>query len=293
MKLKQVTTAGKPNDEALIRLLFSYSRRKSDFIGRIIDMKTKIPAIRNIVNAAIDPLYTEYNPEFALGNHSVGRYAYNEVLPVNLSLADITMSLALVPTGSGKSMTIMNLAHSVIFKNLPDENIAIITPKRNSEWRNLVPLNIGNILYFTKENFFFQPLEEINNVSMQDNARNFVSIFVSEMRFMEGVASYLYDCIIELKTKNKDCNLFDLVKLMARKNEKSLSLREYNCKALNRLKMLTEELKQMLNVTKGIRTFDLATKNWIFELVTQSESVFSFITSLILSRIFLWKTANE
>lgn len=293
MKLKQVTMAGKPNNEALIRLLFSYSRCKSDFIGRIIDRKTKIPAIKNIVNAAIDPLYTEYNPEFAVGIHSIGRYAYDEVLPVNLSLADITMSLALGPTGSGKSMAIMNLAHSIIFKNLSAENIAVITPKRNSEWRNLVPLNVGNILYFTKENFFFQPLEDIDNLSMQDNARNFVSIFVSEMRFMEGVASYLYDCIIEFKMKNENCNLFDLVKLLAGKNEKTLTLKEYNSKALNRLKMFSEEFRQMLDVKKGIRTCDLATKNWILELVTQSESVFNFITSLILSRIFLWKTANE
>lgn len=290
--LKQTRDAGQLDDPVLEKMLLYGSRNMGTGLFKYIDRKTKLPALVNNSRAVLDPLFTQFPEEYAKGNYAIGPYAYNQELKFMLSLDDFIMGIVSGPSGCGKSRGLMGPMLAIINSSLNDGNIAIITPKEGSEWRNLMPFS-KNLVYFTKNNFYFNPLEEIEKVSIQDNARNFVSVFVSEQRFMEGVASYLYNCIIQLKKKNPYCNIFDLVKYLESRNEKSTSEKEYNSKAKNRLLMISESLRPMMDVVKGIRLEDLATKQWCLELVTHSESTFNTIVSWLLSRLYLWKTSNS
>jgi hypothetical protein len=246
--------------------------------------------------ASQNPLFPdELPPDYIYGDIAIGKYTLNQDILIKCAIASLSGHIVNASaTGGGKSNTTLVLLHQIQKKYSTSAlRYMLFASKRGGEHRNLIINNPPGTAFFLDKNILaLNPLSPIANTDHNLVLADFARTGATELGLMVGGQLYKQNRLCEYVAKNKDGNLIGFVNWLANKSESSLDLRGYKDRLTIRLQTILYELKSIFNCYTGIDDHIFVEHNLVIELLCSSSFIMSFVSGIILARMFRFKASN-
>lgn len=246
--------------------------------------------------ASQNPLFPDELPlDYIYGDIAIGQYTLNRDILIKCAIPDLSGHIVnACATGGGKSNTTLVLLDQIQKKYSTSAlRYMLFASKRGGEHRNLIINNSSGTAFFIDKSILaLNPLSPITNTDHNLVLADFARTGATELGLMVGGQLFNQNRLCEYVDKNKDGNLIGFIDWLANKSESSLDFRGYKDRLTIRLQTILYELKSIFDCYTGIDDRIFVEQNLVIELPCSSSFIMSFVSGIILARMFRFKASN-
>jgi len=241
------------------------------------------------------PFHDELPPDYIIGNIAIGHYTPNPDILVKINIANISGHVVNAgATGTGKTVsTLVVLDQIQKLYETTNLRYMVFASKRGCEQRNLIVNNHPGTGFFLDISILaLNPLSPIANTDPNLVIADFARTGATELGLMAAGQLYKQNTLCQYIAGHTDVNLIGYVIWLANKSESTLDMRGYRDRLIVRLQTILYELRSIFDCYTGIDDRFFVEHNLVIELPCSSSFIMSFVSGIILSRMFRFKAAN-